>query len=400
MRKPATAATSLAWFVVMGGTFGCLLPYLLNDWHFGRPLPYWGIARAVGVLLICAGLVPVVQSFIEFLKASGTPVPMASPPRLVVTGFYRYVRNPIYVGFLVILIGQALLFGSPGMLEYTAVAWCIGVAAVRFYEEPILARRFGAEYRAYRRVVPAWLPRLHPWTPGEPAGPAAHDEAEGRSLIAGERTSQMARIKGVSSGQAGLYVKIAFHFTRRSIGKLTGRETERMIEPLPRYAHVPVLFKGYATLEQATAKLHRLDKRLRALAELKAATLTHCEYCIDMGSAISRQWGLTDEEILALPGYQTSPLFSELDKLVLDYAVGMSCTPATVPGELFSKLRQHLDDGQIIELTHHIALENMRGRFNLALGISSAGFSDGMVCAVPAVHPPGRDRFSEGQAGA
>jgi 4-carboxymuconolactone decarboxylase len=182
-------------------------------------------------------------------------------------------------------------------------------------------------------------------------------------------------------------VKIAYHFSRRGIAKLTGRQTERMIEPLEMYAHVPVLFKRYAKLEQATARLHRLDRRLHALAELKAATLTHCEYCIDMGSAISRRWGLADEEILALPGYQTSPLFSELDKLVLDYAAGMTRTPARVPGELFDKLRQHLDDGQIVELTHHIALENMRGRFNLALGIGSAGFSDGVACAVPAVDP-------------
>ena len=96
---------------------------------------------------------------------------------------------------------------------------------------------------------------------------------------------------------------------------------------------------------------------------------------------------MTDEEILALPSYQTCPLFSELDKLVLDYAVGMSRTPADVPGELFDKLRHHLDTGQIVELTHHIALENMRGRFNLALGIGPAGFSNGMVCAIPAVHP-------------
>ena len=193
----------------------------------------------------------------------------------------------------------------------------------------------------------------------------------------------MARITGVSSAQAGLQVKIAYYFTRRAIGKLTGRQTERMIEPLEIYAHVPVLFKGYAKFEQATAKLHRLDKRLHALAELKAATLTHCEYCIDMGSAISRQWGLTDKEILALPNYQTSPLFSELDKLILDYAVGMSRTPADVPSELFDRLRRHLDDGQLVELTHHIAVENMRGRFNMALGIGSAGFSNGMVCAVP-----------------
>ena len=65
----------------------------------------------------------------------------------MVSGFYRYVRNPIYVGFLAILAGEALLFGSPGLLEYTAVAWCIGAAAVRFYEEPTLARKFGAEYQ-------------------------------------------------------------------------------------------------------------------------------------------------------------------------------------------------------------------------------------------------------------
>jgi AhpD family alkylhydroperoxidase len=199
----------------------------------------------------------------------------------------------------------------------------------------------------------------------------------------------MARINGVSSTQAGPYVKLAYHFTRRSIAKLTGRETQRLVQPLQMYAHVPVLLKGYAKLEQATAKLHRLDKRLHALAELKAATLTHCEYCIDMGSAISRQWGLTDQEILALPDYRRSPyrkspLFAELDKLVLDYAVGMSRTPVDVPGDLFDSLRQHLDDGQIVELTHHIALENLRGRFNLALGIGAAGFSDGMVCAVPA----------------
>jgi 4-carboxymuconolactone decarboxylase len=157
-----------------------------------------------------------------------------------------------------------------------------------------------------------------------------------------------------------------------------------MIEPLELYAHVPGLLRGYMTVEQATAELDRIDKRLRALAELKAATLTHCEYCIDIGSQISRQWGLRDEELLALPFYQTSPLFSDLEKLVLDYAVGMSRTPVEVSDALFAKLRDHFDDAQLVELTHLIALENMRGRFNLALGVGAAGFSEGMVCAVPA----------------
>jgi AhpD family alkylhydroperoxidase len=114
-------------------------------------------------------------------------------------------------------------------------------------------------------------------------------------------------------------------------------------------------------LEQATAKLHRLDRRLHALAELKAATLTNCEYCIDMGSQISRRWGLSDEERLALRLYRSSELFSELDKLVLDYAEAMSRTPVEVSESLFIKLRQHLDDVQLVELTHHIALDVRSG---------------------------------------
>jgi protein-S-isoprenylcysteine O-methyltransferase Ste14 len=177
MRRSAAAAVSVAWGAALGGIFGCLLPYLLGEWHFHRPLPYWAVAQAAGVLLIGAGLVPIAAAFTEFIKAGGTPVPVAAPPRLVVRGFYRYVRNPIYAGFLAVLAGEALLFGSRGLLEYAALAWCVGAAAVHWYEEPTLARKFGADYQAYRRAVRAWIPRLHPWTP---AGAAGHDATEGR----------------------------------------------------------------------------------------------------------------------------------------------------------------------------------------------------------------------------
>jgi AhpD family alkylhydroperoxidase len=195
----------------------------------------------------------------------------------------------------------------------------------------------------------------------------------------------MTRITGVPAREAGLYSRLVYYFTRRGLTQLTGRSPEGMIQPLEMYAYMPGLLRGYAKLEQATAKLQRVDRRLRALAELKAATINQCHYCIDMGSQISRQWGLTDAELLALPTYRTSSLFNDLDKLVLDYAAGMSRTPVEVPDELFAQLRKHLDQAQMAELTHLIALENMRARFNLALGISAAGFSEGMVCAVPEI---------------
>ena len=193
----------------------------------------------------------------------------------------------------------------------------------------------------------------------------------------------MPRITGVSDRDAGLSAKIAYYFTKRRFKQMTGRETETMIEPLRMYAHIPKLLSGYGKLEQAAAKLDRLDRRYRALAELKAATTARCEYCIDLGSQIARQWGLRDEELRALTDYKGAACFSEVDKLVLEYAAGMSRTPVEVTDDLFGALRDHFDTAALVEVTFIIALENMRARFNLALDIGSAGFSDGMVCALP-----------------
>ena len=197
----------------------------------------------------------------------------------------------------------------------------------------------------------------------------------------------MSRIAGVKTNQAGPLTRAVLSMARRKTGRLAGRETERMIEPLELYAHAPRLLIGYGMMESATAKLHRVPERLKVLAELKAATLTSCEYCIDIGSQIARRAGITEEQLLALPRYRDSDLFDELEKLVIEYAVGMSATPVAVSDELFAKLRSHFDDAQLVELTNVIALENMRGRFNLALDIRSAGFRDGMVCAAPQEHP-------------
>jgi protein-S-isoprenylcysteine O-methyltransferase Ste14 len=121
------------------------------------------------MILLLAGLVVLVGAFARFvMEGFGTPAPVAAPERLVVGGVYRYVRNPMYVAILAAIVGQALILGRFGLLLYATVLWLITAAFVRFYEEPTLTRRFGADYEAYRRAVPAWWPRLRPWDPGEP----------------------------------------------------------------------------------------------------------------------------------------------------------------------------------------------------------------------------------------
>jgi protein-S-isoprenylcysteine O-methyltransferase Ste14 len=168
MRRSTAAIGSAAYFAGAAGIFAVLVPWLVTGWEFDRPWSYWVVAQVTGVLLIGAGTVPVVSVFVRFARAGGTPLPLAPTRRLVVSGFNRYVRNPVYLGSLLIFSGEALLFGRLSLLVYTVIGWAGAAVFVRWYEEPALARRFGAEYEAYRRAVPAWRPRLHPWTLGDP----------------------------------------------------------------------------------------------------------------------------------------------------------------------------------------------------------------------------------------
>ena len=163
MRRSTAAIGSAAFFVVAPGTVVGLIPWLMTRWELPDSTAVWRIV--VGVLLIVAGLMPAVHAFVQFAKAGGTPMPLAPPERLVVNGFNRYVRNPMYVGLLIAILGQALLFGSPGLVLYAVVVWIITASFVRWYEEPTLSDRYGAEYEEYRRNVPAWLPRWRPWRP-------------------------------------------------------------------------------------------------------------------------------------------------------------------------------------------------------------------------------------------
>jgi protein-S-isoprenylcysteine O-methyltransferase Ste14 len=174
MRRPTAAVGSAVFFLVGPGVFVGLIPWLLTGWQVREPVLYWAPMRVLGVILLVAGLIALIQAFVRFVvEGLGTPVPVAAPERLVVGGVYRYVRNPMYVAILAVIVGQALLLGQLGLLLYAAGIWLIAAAFVRFYEEPALRRRFGADYEAYRRAVPAWWPRLRPWKPGERDEPGA-----------------------------------------------------------------------------------------------------------------------------------------------------------------------------------------------------------------------------------
>ena len=163
MRQRNAALASAAFFVVAPGTFAGLGPWLITRWQITEAGAGWRVVQALGVVLIVVGIIPPVHAFVEFVRAGGTPMPIAAPKRLVVTGFNRYIRNPMYFGLLLMVLGQAMLFASLGLVVYALVFWAITAAFVRWYEEPTLTLQFGADYVAYKRGVPAWWPRLRPW---------------------------------------------------------------------------------------------------------------------------------------------------------------------------------------------------------------------------------------------
>jgi AhpD family alkylhydroperoxidase len=142
------------------------------------------------------------------------------------------------------------------------------------------------------------------------------------------------------------------------------------------------MMMGMGKFNQAVRKGTSVDERVKNLIELKGAQMIGCEYCVDLGSQICRNSGLSDDELLALPRYRHSDLFSEREKLALDYAVGVMRTPVEVTDELFGAMREHFSDEQLVELTALLTVVNL-DRLNAAFGVGSAGFSDGMVCVAP-----------------
>lgn len=155
---------SAVFFVFAPFTLAGIVPWSITGWQLLPPFLDLELTRGFGAVLIFAGVPGLVDAFARFaLQGLGTPAPIAPPRNLVVTGLYRFVRNPIYVAVVAIVLGQALLMGDWRLIVYGALLWLGFHVFVVAYEEPTLQQTFGSEYEAFRAAVPRWIPRMTPW---------------------------------------------------------------------------------------------------------------------------------------------------------------------------------------------------------------------------------------------
>jgi len=252
------------------------------------------------------------------------------------------------LGFLVFALPHAIyhLLNLGSFRTADAVANGLGLSA-----SVLLPAWVVWELRAASRV------RLRPYE-------VSTSSSEGRS-----------RIRLVADGDGGVLARLAFRESRRRFG--------RVMDPMRVMAHHHTILLGVAAMETASQRARLVSSRLKHLAELRAGMIAGCEWCLDFGSALSAVMGVTETDLRELPRYETSDHFSELEKLVLDYATAMSRSPVDVSDQLFEQLSRHFDEPQLVELTSIIALESYRARFNWAFGLEGQGFSDGAFCVPP-----------------
>jgi protein-S-isoprenylcysteine O-methyltransferase Ste14 len=164
VNRTSASLGSVVFFFVAPVVVAGVIPWWITRWRMAPLFLDASAIKAGGAILVAFGLVVVADSFARFaLEGIGTPAPPFPTRHLVVTGLYRRVRNPMYVAVVAMILGQALLFTSLGLLVYGAVTWLCTHVFVVGYEEPTLQEQFGREYEIYRGNVPRWLPRIRPW---------------------------------------------------------------------------------------------------------------------------------------------------------------------------------------------------------------------------------------------
>jgi len=165
MRKGLAALGSAVFFVLAPGIVAGLAPWWISRRWTDRASLGWPL-QSLGVVLIAAGALALLDSFVRFAwQGLGTPAPVFPTRHLVVTGLYRYVRNPMYVAVVAVILGQSVLFGNAHVLGYGAIVWLAFHLFALAYEEPTLRAKYGDEYEVFSSNVPRWIPRLSPWRP-------------------------------------------------------------------------------------------------------------------------------------------------------------------------------------------------------------------------------------------
>jgi len=150
---------TIIFTIVVPGTVVVYIPYRLLASETGRPFLDLGFLRYLAVVPIVLGAAIYLRCAWDFtFTGKGTPAPIDPPKQLVVRGLYRWVRNPMYVGILLLLFGEAGLFESRNVFVYAAVVFLVFHIWVVLYEEPILKQKFGESYQQYGETVPRWMP--------------------------------------------------------------------------------------------------------------------------------------------------------------------------------------------------------------------------------------------------
>ena len=155
---------SFLYFLIGPFPLAFLIPVLITRIGFNVDFSFHGTLRLFGIIPVLLGFIPLINSFITF-KNDGdrSPHPFNDAPKLVVTGFYSYVRNPMYVGVLLIILGLVIIFLNYLILTYGFILWAFVNTFIIKYEEPKLTETFGAEFKEYCKNVHRWIPRIKPW---------------------------------------------------------------------------------------------------------------------------------------------------------------------------------------------------------------------------------------------
>jgi protein-S-isoprenylcysteine O-methyltransferase Ste14 len=164
MRRVFAILGSAFFLVLAPGTVAGLVPWWISRSRLETAAVWWLPLRVVGGMLVAAGALVLFDSFARFaIKGLGTPAPVFPTRYLVITGLYRYVRNPMYVAVMALIAGQGLIFANTRLLEYGALVWLGFHLFVVAYEEPTLRAAYGPEYENFCRGVSRWIPRFSPW---------------------------------------------------------------------------------------------------------------------------------------------------------------------------------------------------------------------------------------------